>query len=71
MSQEAVERVLGRLITDEQFRRSAGKSLEMACRQAGYLLTPSEIQLLSSFKIETISKLTAELNPGLLRAWIN
>lgn len=68
MSQEAVERVLGRLITDEQFRRCAVESFEMACRQAGCLLTKSEIQLLSSLKLKAISKLADELNPGLRRA---
>lgn len=70
MSQEAIERILGRLITDEQFRQSVTESLEIACRQAGYLLAPNEIQLLSSLKLECISKLTDELNPGLLRAGI-
>jgi hypothetical protein len=68
MSQESVERVLGRLITDEQFRRSAVESFEMACRQAGYLLTPSELQLLASLKLKHFSELSGELNPGLRRA---
>jgi len=40
MSQEVVERILGCLITDLDFRRLTAESLEMACRQTGYLLTP-------------------------------
>jgi len=39
MSQEAVERVLGRLITDARFRRAVGNSLETACVQQGYSLS--------------------------------
>lgn len=70
MSQEAIERVLGRLITDEQFHRCAAESLELTCRQAGYLLTPSEIKLLSSLKLKHFSELSDELNPGLRRAGI-
>jgi len=68
MSQEVVERVLGRLITDTNFRRLVAESLEMACRQTGYLLTPTELQLLSSGKLNSIVALAAELDPGLRRA---
>lgn len=68
MSQEAVERVLGRLITDEQFRQSTAESFEMACRQSGYLLTPTEIQLLSGLQQSCIAELATNLNPGLCRA---
>ena len=68
MSQEVVERVLGRLITDTNFRRLTAESLEMACRQSGYLLTPTELQLLSRSKLNSIAELGAELDPGLCRA---
>ena len=68
MSQEVVERVLGRLITDTNFRRLAAESLEMACRQTGYLLTPTELRLLSRFKLSRIAELEAELDPGLCHA---
>ena len=68
MSQEVVEQILGRLITDTNFRRLAAESLEMACRQSGYLLTPTELQLLSRSKLNSIAELGAELDPGLRRA---
>lgn len=70
MSQEAIERVLGRLITDEQFRLGANESLELTCRQAGYLLTSSEIKLLSSLQLTNFAEFSDELNPGLRRAGI-
>ena len=70
MSQEIVERVIGRLITDEQFRCCAVESLERTCRKEGYLLTPTEIKLLSSVSLKSLAKLADELNLGLRRATI-
>lgn len=71
MSQESVERVLGRMITDEQFRRLANNSLDVACLQEGYLLTPTEVRLLSSLEFQHVTELAGHLNPGLCRAGVN
>ncbi len=68
MSQESVERVLGRLITDEQFRRQAADSLEAACLREGYRLFPVELRLLSGLDMKGINELAGQLNPGLCRA---
>jgi hypothetical protein len=68
MSQEAVEQALGRLITDEHFRRLAADSLEAACLREGYRLIPSELQLLSSLDQQHIREFASRLNPGLCRA---
>lgn len=68
MSQEAVERVLGQLITDERFRRLASDSLETACLQQGYSLSAEEIRLLSGLEPQCISELASRLDPGLCRA---
>ena len=68
MSQEAVEQVLGRLITDERFRRQAADSLEAACLQEGYHLLPGELKLLSGLDVELVAGLTGRLNHGLRRA---
>ena len=72
MSQEAVEKVLGRLITDERFRRLAAASLESASLREGYQLTPAELQLLSnSLDLPGITEFANQLNPGLRRAGIS
>jgi hypothetical protein len=69
MSQEAVERILGRMITDERFRRLVVDSLEVASRQEGYRLTTAELLLLSSnLDLKRFAELADQLNPGLCRA---
>ncbi len=68
MSQEAVERVLGRLITDERFRRAVSDSLEAACVQQGYSLSRTELRFLSELELKEIGALAARINPGLCRA---
>jgi hypothetical protein len=67
MSQKAVEQVLGRLITDERFRRSVADSLESACMKEGYRLFPAELRLLSDLDLSCITELSGRLNPGLCR----
>lgn len=73
MSQEAVERVLGRLITDERFRCQATDALEVACYQEGYRISAAELRLLSGLELQLISELANRLDPGLCRVggWTN
>ena len=68
MTQEAVERVLGRLITDARFRRAVGDSLEAACVQQGYRLSRTELRFLSELEMKEIDALAGRINPGLCRA---
>ena len=68
MSQDAVERVLGRLITDARFCRAVGDSLEAACLQQGYRLSPTELRLLSELELTRIAALAAGIDPRLCRA---
>lgn len=68
MSQEAVERVLGRLITDDRFRHAAADSFETACLQEGFSLTIAELRLLSGLDLPSFADLASGLNAGLCRA---
>jgi len=52
MSQDSVERFLGRIITDEDFRECARNSLPEACVKGGYLLTHHEIEILRILNFE-------------------
>ena len=68
MSQEAVEQILGRMLTDEQFRTMAVDSLEAVCQQRGYSLTTKELSLLSMLNKQPFTKLATQLDSGLCRA---
>jgi hypothetical protein len=60
--------LLGRLVTDEGFRRQAATSLEAACRQGGYPLSQAELSLMSHLELQVVAALSGELNAGLRRA---
>lgn len=69
MSQDAFERFLGRLITDESFRRcAAGCCLERICLQEGYSLTPGELRMAGGIDLLAIDSIALRIDPGLLRA---
>lgn len=68
MSQDSVERILGRLITDERFRSLAADSMEAASLLEGYRLNPEELRLLSALELQSVTELAERLNPGLCRA---
>jgi hypothetical protein len=68
MSQEAVERLLGRMITDKRFRRMAADSLEAVSLQEGYRLSPAELRLLSGLELQRVAELAGRLDPALCRA---
>lgn len=44
MSQEMVEKLLGRLLTDDRFRRRAIRSLPDSCRDEGFCLSGEELE---------------------------
>jgi len=68
MSQEAVERLLGRLITDERFREMAEASLPQACRQYGFQLSPAEMCLVSLLDMGWFTEFSQKIDHGLCRA---
>ncbi len=69
MSQDAFEKLLGRLITDEGFRRCvSGGCLERMCRQGGYSLTQGELRLAVLLDLSVLDTVASQLDPSLLRA---
>ncbi len=67
MSQRAVERFIGRLITDDQFRVKASRSLSAACCEVGLDLTPGEMKLLSRMEFGCLQHFSRCIDPGLRR----
>lgn len=54
MSQRVVETILGRLVTDEDFRRHFAEQPQGACRQVG-TLTDDELGALAGIDMHSLS----------------
>ena len=67
MTQEAVERLLGRLLTDDRFRRSAVTSIERAAAQEGYQLSDEEVQALKPDDLMRLENVAAQLDRSIKR----
>ena len=71
MTQESVEKVLGRLLTDDIFRNRAKESLIEACLEEGYLLSAEESRMVGRLDLLKIDSVACSLDSGLKRftAW--
>jgi hypothetical protein len=67
MSQEAVERFWGRMLTDRRFRTQAGESLEPAIPREGLQLNPAELRLLSPLVLGYFDEIAGQVEPALRR----
>ena len=67
MSQFEVERLLGRLITDEGFRSRAARSLEHAVRKEGFSLSKEEMSLLYESDFSQLGLVAATLHDSIRR----
>ena len=70
MSQRAVERTLGKLVTDEGFRNRFFMHPEMACVQAGLDLTQEELDALSHVPRAALAELSARVDGRICRIHI-
>ena len=67
MSQEAVERTLGKLLTDERFRERFLTAPRVAALQAGLQLSDIELAALSGLSRSALSSFSASLDPRICR----
>jgi hypothetical protein len=69
MSQESVERFLGRLITDDDFREQLQnqKSFYKTCREGGFKLTDGEENILRRIDFAQFASLADSLDQGIRR----
>lgn len=71
MSQSNVERVVGRLVTDEEFRRrfaEAPSAVLSELTASGWELTGCELRALSSLDAGVAERLARELDPRIQKA---
>jgi predicted restriction endonuclease len=67
MSQDSVERFLGRVITDTLFRERAARSLEQCCASEGYPLTQAESALLEKVDFRLLGFVSTTLDDAIRR----
>lgn len=70
MSQRAVERAVGKLVTDEEFRDAFYRDPASACLTAGLDLTASETRALTSIPRAVLSAFCARLDDCICRLHI-
>ena len=67
MSQDSVERFLGRIITDEDFRECAKNSLLEACVESGYTLSRYEEEILRILDLDEFVRISKSIDKGIKR----
>ena len=67
MSQEAVEKVLGRMLTDDDFRQRAALNMAVVCHLEGYLLSDAELRSVSRINIPGLTAVSEQLGAGIKR----
>lgn len=68
MSQIEVERFLGRLITDQDFRLRAIDSMDAAICSEGMVLTPAEISILHHIDFSRFSTVSESVDNAIKRS---
>ena len=56
VSQKTVEQIIGRLITDADFRERAARDLDIVCVEEGYDLTEAERSIVGSLDFMQLSQ---------------
>jgi hypothetical protein len=67
MSQEMVERFLGRLLTDDSYRQLALRSVSDACSEAGYRLSAEELMAITRGDLVRIELIAERLDHTIKR----
>ena len=68
MSQRAVEQLLGRVITDPEFRRRFYEDAAATCDAAGLQLTQRELEAVQATAEMAVRAFSAHLDPRIVRA---
>ncbi len=68
MSQIAVESFLGRIITDETFRRQAEASLEQTCLSFGFSISAEEMICLKSLQFKLFGLIAETIDEAVRRS---
>ena len=67
MTQAGVEQALGKLMADEAFRERFFATPATACREAGLVLSPTELEALSRLSRDGLARFAEDLDPRISR----
>ena len=67
MSQEAIEMLLGRLLTDDDLRQRAATDLVKICHEEGYLLSKKERSMICPEDFVRLAMVSSWMNTGMKR----
>ena len=67
MSQEAIEMLLGRLLTDDNLRRRAATDLDKICHEEGYPLSAEELSMIGPEDFVRLAMVSSWMNTGIKR----
>lgn len=68
MSQEALEMLLGRLLTDDDLRqRATVTDLDRICKEEGYLLSSEELSMIGAEDFIRLAMVSSWMNSGIKR----
>lgn len=67
MSQIEIERFLGRVLTDANFRNMAENSIEKACYHKGFTLSSVEMSLMRNLDFAQLALLASTLDDSIKR----
>lgn len=67
MAQESVERLIGRLLTDDQFRGRVARNLALTCHEEGYHLSEEEQRLILRMDLQALSAISGNIDGGIKR----
>ena len=67
MSQEALERLLGRLLTDDTFRKQAEEDIEVLCQETGSSLNADERKAITRDDLIRIDMVSKQLDTSIKR----
>ena len=68
MGQDSVERYIGRILTDDLFRREANLSFDSACAAEGFVFTTEERRTLRGLDHDLFERLSSRIDMGIKRS---
>ena len=67
MCQSAVERAIGKLVTDERFRATFGVDAARASLEAGLRLSPAELEALVRIPVSSLEEFASRVDDSIRR----